>query len=154
MRLLGPPLTDAEQQALFDSAMALLGTPWKHKGRMGFPYGRQTGLDCLGAVKRVLLDAGRPTEDRERYPRTSDGSDLLATLDAWLGQRVPAAAVGPFHVVHIPFGQSRQHVGVTLPRDGDTYLWHSYNESDRTGSVMWHRLDAQWRDRINAGWAL
>lgn len=154
MRLLGPPLSDLEKQAVFSSAMTLLGTPWKHMGRMGFPYGRQTGLDCLGAVKRVLWDAGRPTEDRKVYDRSSDGSDLLATLDAWLGPRVAPADIGPFQVVHAPFGVSRQHVGLTLPHGGDTYLWHSYNESSQTGSVMWHRLDAQWRDRLNARWAL
>lgn len=150
-RKLGPPLTEAEKAALFAACMDMLGTPWKHMGRKGCGYGRQTGLDCLGAVKAALLAAGRPTEDRKQYDRTSDGSDLLATLDAWMGPRV---AVAPWQVVHLPWGKAVQHVGLLLPHDGDIYLWHSYNGDYPAGRVMWHRLDDAWRRRINAGWAL
>lgn len=153
-RRLGPPLTDAERAALLASAMSLLGVPWKHMGRQGMGYGTQTGLDCLGAVKRVLFDIGRQTEDRASYNRTAPPADLLATLDAWMGARVTGPAVGPWHVVHVPFGRNYQHVGLTLPRGDDVYLWHCYNGDYPAGRVMWHRLDDAWRKRIHAGWAL
>ena len=154
MRRLGPPLTAAERQALFDSAMSLLGVPWKHMGRQGMGYGTQTGLDCLGAVKRVLFDIGRETEDRKTYQRTAPPADLLATLDAWMGVRVPGRDVGPWHVVHVPFGRNVQHVGITLPHGDDVYLWHSYEGDHPHGRVMWHVLNDAWRKRIHAGWAL
>lgn len=151
-RLLGPPLSDAERQALFASAMQLLGTPWKHMGRAGMGYGTQTGLDCLGAVKRVLFDAGRKTEDRKAYRREGPPDDLLATLDRWMGARVPTLAT--WQVVHVPFGRNYQHVGVTLPCGDDVYLWHCYNGDYPAGRVMWHTINDAWRKRINARWAL
>lgn len=154
MRLLGPPLDDAERAAVFASAMALLGTPWRHMGRLGCGYGHQTGLDCVGGLIRLMRDAGRPVGDIDVYARTSDGRVLLGELDAWLGDRLPPAAVAPWQVVHIPMGRSYQHVGLTLPHGEQTYLWHAYNGTFPAGRVMWHRLDEAWRKRITAGWAL
>lgn len=154
MRLLGPPLSEQERAVVHASAMALLGTPWRHMGRQGCGYGHQTGLDCVGGLIRLMRDAGRAVGDIDVYNRTSDGSVLLAELDTWLGERLPPAALAPWQVVHLPLGRNYQHVGLTLPHDGQVYLWHAYNGTYPAGRVTWHRMDEAWRRRMTAGWAL
>ena len=154
-RLIGPPLTEAERETLRATAMELLGTPWRHMGRAGCGYGHQTGLDCAGAVVRLVLALDRPVGDIDLYERTGDGRVLLANLDAHLGERLPPSQLGPWQVVHIPFGKNYQHIGVTLPGPDDAlYLWHSYNGPYPAGRVMWHRVDDQWRRLIRAEWTL
>lgn len=157
MRLIGPPLSDAERETVQATAMQLLGTPWRHMGRQGCGYGHQTGLDCAGALVRLVLAVGRPVGDIDLYDRTSDGTVLLANLDAHLGERLKPAALGPWQVVHTPFGRNYQHIGLTLPGpagDDRLFLWHSYNGTFPAGRVMWHGIDDQWRRLIKAGWAL
>lgn len=154
-RIIGAPLNDAERETLRLEAMALLGTPWRHLGREGCGYGHQTGLDCAGALVRLMQAIERPVGDIDLYARTSDGSTLLANLDLHLGERVDTLA--PWQIVHMPFGRDGHHIGLTLPGpDGDNRLmiWHSYNGPFPAGRVMWHGIDDQWRKRIRARWAL
>ena len=112
---------------------------------------------CLAAMG-ISLQQGyvyaRPGFESLPAPDPCVLARLLATLDAWLGDRVASRDVGPFHVVHVPFGRNYQHVGITLPRGDEMYLWHCYDGDAPLGRVMWHVVDDAWRKRIHAGWAL
>lgn len=154
-RLIGPPLNDAEREIVRATAMDLLGTPWRHLGRQGCGYGHQTGLDCAGGLVRLVRAVKRPVGDIDLYARTSDGSVLLANLDAHLGPRVET--LGPWQIVSMPIARDGQHIGLTLPApagDDRLMLWHSYNGTFPAGRVMWHGIDDAWRKRIAARWAL
>lgn len=154
MRRLGAPLTPAELEAVYAEARTCLGVKWRHMGREGIPYGHNVGLDCVGLLIRVVRASGRDVGDIRVYARASDGEELLARMDEWLGERVPRAAVGAGCIMMMLIG-GNPHVGLVVAGpDGRPMLEHCYNGVAPAGRVMWHGLDDAWRAQIHAGWRL
>lgn len=148
MRALGHPL-DAPEVALVNAeAQACVGIKWRHMGRMGLPYGHQTGLDCVGFLIRIVAASGRPVGDFDIYNRTSDGTALMAEMDRQLGPRTKD--LQPGCIVMLMLGRENPHVGLIADYAGVTTMIHCYSPH----GVIEHGFDASWRKRVVAGWSL
>lgn len=145
MRIVGPAFTADERAAAIAAARAAVGTPWKHRGRQGMPWGSQVGIDCLGLVGLAIHAAGRTWRDRP-YGLDPDGT-LLAGLDAHLGGRTEGFV--PCSVLAMRWHGQPRHVALLTE---DNTLIHAYNGGPMR--VVEHDFDERWRAFTYAGWAL
>lgn len=114
-------------------ARSLIGTPFKHQGRLP-----GVGIDCVGVL--VVIARRRqfvpPTFDVTGYGEQPDGT-LLDILDKHL-LPVSRAEMQAGDVVAFVVENEPQHVGVLVPyAHGGLALVHA---SLRSGKVIEHRL--------------
>lgn len=138
---------DPRAAALLAEARGWIGTPWRHQGRT-----KGVGVDCVGFVIEVARAVGvLSVDEAANYRRRPDGVTLPAKLDAYLARK-PTSALAPADIVMIRTDAVADHVAFVgdYPAGGLTLL-HAYLPMRR---VVEHRLDAAWRRRIVAAYAL
>jgi len=146
-RLLGPEFSDDEREQLLANARAMLGTPWRHKGR------RLSGTDCIGFLRLLFCSIRKIPETRMDYGRTPHNGKLQAGLTEYLGEPVS----GPMRscdVVTMRWNGDAHHVGLVVPH------WHrglGLIHADNTapggeGRVVEHGIDPFWQARILQWW--
>lgn len=126
-------------------ARAWLGTPFVHQARL-----RGIGCDCAGLLIGVARSLGivAPEFDVTAYPRSPDGQSLLAHCDRWM-RRITQAEMGIGDVIVIRWANDPQHVGILAGYlHGGLSMIHAYGTPDGKGSVIEHRLDANFLRRI------
>jgi len=124
-------------------ARSWLGVPFLHQGRS------RAGVDCAGLVICVCraLGALPPDFDVTGYTRQPDGS-MQAACERYLQ---PAQAA-PGGIFVMRYEGEPQHMGFYADyRHGGLSVVHAVHAS---GRVVEHRLDALWRRRVVASYAV
>lgn len=127
-------------------ARSWIGVPWVHQGRS------REGVDCAGLLIVVAREAGLilPPSATD-YTMAPQGSRLRRECDAQL-RRV--TAIQPGHVLLIRFeGEAERHLALAADYREGLSMIHALNRGS-TGRVVEHRLDARWRSRIAAAYAV
>ena len=144
MTRLVTPLSAAERDGFIAAARALVGTPFRHRGRS------PAGADCLGLVRLALQAVGRDAADERLYGREPEpeGLKLRAALREHFGDPVPMAAGC---VVLMRWASLPNHVGI-LGRYplGGLSLIHALAQE---GRVIETRLADPWPRRIVEAYA-
>lgn len=117
-------------------ARTMLGTPFHHQGRIA---GR--GLDCIGLILVTGRALGLTDFELDVYPRLPQGDRLIRTAREAGFIEIEAALPGD--VLCLRFDGDPQHLGFLTDRG----ILHA---CQRAGSVIEHRIDANWRRRIVA----
>jgi cell wall-associated NlpC family hydrolase len=128
-----PPL---QRSDIVAAARRYLGVRWVHQGRT------RHGLDCLGLVVTVARDLGLPVQDITDYGRLPDTARLRSELMRQLVRQDGLAMRGG-DVLWMRFESNPIHVA--LATDEHTII-HAYAQRR---AVVEHRLDAEWRSRVN-----
>lgn len=122
---------------VIDAARQMVGTPFRHQGRIP-----GVALDCAGLVVAVARQLGLDPQTPEDYGRTPANGLLEATLDGEpCLQRIYPVDRQPGDILLMRFSREPQHVAILA---SDTII-HSYSA---VGRVVEHRIDAQWESRI------
>lgn len=134
-----------DRAAIVSAARALIGTPYRHQGRVA---GESGGVDCIGVPVLVARSVGlRPPEwDVRGYRRLPDGHSLLRGLRAQLGEEVSEDRVAPGDVLLLDWGRHPHHVAIL----GDYHFGGlSMIHADSTRlKVVEHRLEIRGTGRF------
>lgn len=124
------------------AALALLGTPYQHQGRVP---GR--GVDCIGLVVCVMRTLGLPVEDTERYSGMP-GPQLLERIAEQCPQ---ATGPAPGVLALMRWSSEPQHVGIIIA--GHSHPLDLVHAWAGTRRVVRHGYDSAWQRRtVQAGW--
>jgi hypothetical protein len=145
-----PKLTDDERLAFVANARALLGTPFKHRGRS------VRSLDCAGLPALALARMGHVIADLRVYGRNPHRDGLRAMVEANLGPPVDDDP-RPGDVLLMGWdGNPERHIAIVTDHPFGLGIIHTCSAFQR---VIEHNLDdtaAQggetWRDRITGIW--
>lgn len=124
------------------AASGLLGTPFRHQGRVP-----GLALDCAGVLVCVFIALDLPYHDSAGYPRTPYDGLLESILDSQPSLRqIPVAEAMAGDVLVMRMKSAPQHIAIHagLIR-GHAYIIHG---SEEHGKVAHHRLDDLWRARV------
>lgn len=130
---------------ILTAARAVVGTPFRHQGRIA-----GKGLDCAGLLVHVARTVGVEPIQREGYARLPTYGQLEETLqenvDAGILVTVPIddLLLGDMVLMWFEGEGASRHLGII----GDGTLIHSWAVVRR---VCEHTLDDVWRRRIIAG---
>ena len=116
-------------------ARTWLDTPFHHQARV-----KGLGVDCAGLVIGVAreLDLVAPDFDVSAYPRTPDGTSLMAYCREHMVELPAGAAKVPGQVVVVRFDLDPQHMGILGDyRHGGLSIIHA---AARSGRVIETRL--------------
>ncbi len=120
-------------------ARTWLGTKWRHRGRSRY------GIDCIGLVVKAVAAGGIEMKDRTNYGREPWRDGLQRELQAHFGNPVDDMRPGDIVLMQWEDQPAPAHVGVIADYAyGGLSLIHSYSLT----SVIEHRIDQQWQDRI------
>lgn len=125
------------------AARSMIGTPWRHQGRLP-----GVGLDCGGLLIAVAEAVGHPVAPIGRYPRSPDGVALKAAMDERF-DRIDAdeAEAGDFVLFWISEASRHpQHTGVISTVHGAPGLIHAFSGV----GVVEVSFTAEWRARADA----
>lgn len=126
--------------AIVEHAMACVGTPYRHQGRL-----IGVGLDCAGVVIHALRAAGVAVVDHAGYPRTPFDGMLKKMADAEPALiQVSADDMQPGDVLLLRINTAPQHLAVYV---GDGYMVHAYSH---IGRVVKQRVCSDWRGKVVA----
>lgn len=132
------PLPDV-RAAILRQARELVGTPFRHQGRVP---GR--GLDCLGVIVCVGRALKLFSHDRRDYPRVApDGETLFREVARAGFTPIDPALAGPGDVYVMAMTRDPQHVALVTDR-GILHAWLAAR------AVVEHGLDEFWASRIVA----
>ena len=123
-------------------------TPWRHQARL-----KGVGVDCVGLAAEVAKECGiLSVQEAANYKRRPDGATLRAKLDEYLTP-IPASELRPGDIVLLATRTLPDHVGMIgdYPAAGELSLIHAYLPARK---VIEHRLDASWRAKIVAAYAI
>lgn len=127
------------------AARVYLGVRFVHQGR------NRAGLDCAGLVIRAGLDLGLPVTDVRDYGRLPRGDRMREHLRQQCVELPPGAEPAPGLVAMLRFDAEPQHLAVVADHPHGLALVHALAQVRK---VAEHRLDATWRARIVALYAL
>ncbi len=129
-------------QQMIDAATAVLGTPFRHQGRVA-----GLGLDCAGVLAHCLDSLGLPYDDVDGYARSPFDGQLEKALDAQPSLRqIPVTEAEGGDVLLMRMKSAPQHIAIHAGQvRGMTYIIHG---SEEHGKVAHHRLDDLWRARV------
>ena len=124
--------------AIIDAARDLIGTPFRHQGRI--PH---LALDCAGLVVAVAQAVGADVRDATGYSRSPSGCLLENALDGQPGlvRVAQLAARQPGDVLLMRFAGDPQHLAIYA---GETII-HAY---EAVGEVVEHGMTDAWARRI------
>lgn len=124
------------------AATALVGTPFRHQGRVP-----GLGLDCAGVLVCCFQAMGLPYNDEMGYPRQPYDGQLEKILDAQPSlRRIALDEIAEGDVLVMRVRTAPQHVAIHAGQiNGHTYIIHG---SEEHGKVAHHRLDDLWRARV------
>ena len=136
-------MTAATPAEVIAAARALIGTPFRHRGRC------DRGVDCAGLLLAVAERLGLPRPGPLHYGPMPPVA-MITVLLAQYARPVPAPERGA--VLQLLYGGRAQHLGIVADHpDGDASLIHA---AGNLGCVVEHRLDARWRRRVVSCWRL
>jgi cell wall-associated NlpC family hydrolase len=100
--------TTTTRPQIVNAARAWLDTPFHHQARL-----RGVGVDCIGLVIGVSRELGliAPDFDITAYPRTPDGTSLMATAREHMTE-IDRDVMQPGDVVVVSFDKEPQHFGI------------------------------------------
>jgi cell wall-associated NlpC family hydrolase len=141
------PLTDAERAGMIAAARALVGVPFRHRGRS------LRGVDCVGVVAMALATQGRGVEARAHYGRNPANDGLREVCQAHFGDPVAELQAGDVALLAWHDDERNRepnHVGVLFDHpNGGLAMVHALKQNNR---VIAHRLEAQHFARIVEGY--
>jgi len=134
-------MTADERRRFIAAARALVGAPFKHRGRSA------EGVDCVGLVVLALAAVGRGVADRDDYGRNPFRDGLREAAVAHFGEPVSDMQAGD--VVLFAWGRDEpNHVGILFDRPaGGLAVVHALRQHKR---VVEHGLSPDQRARIVA----
>lgn len=125
------------------AALALVGTPWHHQGRLP-----GVGLDCVGVAVCAAQACGIAVQDVRDYTLPADPNTFLRLLSANCKRDVePMLAAGRLAVFRI--GQHPQHLAVMVDSDR---MVHGLDRKRR--AVVLDALTDPWRQRVHSTWLI
>lgn len=125
------------------AALALVGTPWHHQGRLP-----GVGLDCVGVAVCAAQACGIAVQDVRDYTLPADPSTFLRLLSVNCERDAePTLAAGRLVVFRI--GQHPQHLAVLLDSGR---MVHGIDRKRR--AVVLDVLTDPWRYRVHSTWRL
>lgn len=71
-----------ERAVIVAEARSMIGTPWRHQGRVP-----GSGLDCIGLVICVLQRLGVQVDDRSNYGRAPIPHEFIAAIRAHVPEK-------------------------------------------------------------------
>lgn len=146
MRLIDP-LTDAERAGMIAAARALVGVPFRHRGRS------LRGVDCVGMVALALASVGRVVQDRKHYGRNPANDGLRDVCRVHLGDPIAGLRAGDVVLMawHADVrNREPNHVGILFDHpNGGLAMVHALKQNQR---VIAHGLAADHYARILEGY--
>lgn len=129
--------------AFVAAAEAMIGTPFKHQGRLP-----GVGLDCAGLVVCALRAVGYPVIDAPPgYGRLPSHGMLERVVESNC-DRIALADLADGDLCTFRFRNEPQHLAIHV---GGGQLIHCWQDA---GRVLCHDFDALWRDRLVACYRL
>ena len=126
------------------AAAMLLGTPFRHQGRMP-----GIGLDCAGVVVCAANACGYKVADVQGYSRVPARGQFTTALLAHCDAIALDEAL-PGDLLMFAFQSEPQHIAI-LTGTAPLTLLHSYMQ---VGKVVEHDMDAGWRARLRGCYRL
>lgn len=124
------------------AARALIGTPFRHQGRLP-----QVGLDCAGLGIVVAKSIGIEIKDYTGYPRTPFDGMLKKMFDEQENlQQIGIHDIESGDVLLLRITAAPQHVAIYV---GNGYMVHAYQA---IGKVAEQRIDEIWTRKIVAAY--
>lgn len=120
------------------AAQSMLGTPFKHQGRLP-----GVALDCAGVVVCAARSAGYHVVDVHGYSRIPSNGQFMAAVLAHCDP-VELSEVQPGDLMMFAFRTEPQHIAI-ITRTDPIFILHSYQH---VGKVVEHSLDDTWRNRM------
>lgn len=123
-----------QRQAIIDTAMSYLGTPFHHQGRA-----KGVGVDCVGLIACVMRELGVSVVDRTDYPMHAIPHEFVAAVRANVPQKAIADRL-PGDMIIIAPRNVLQHAAIMVSEDQVIHAPHD-------GVVCLRRLD-DWAERV------
>ena len=123
-----------QRTKIVEAARAWLDTPFHHQARL-----KGVGVDCVGLVIGVARELALVPQDLDvlGYPRTPDGTSLMATMRQHMTE-IDRAAMQPGDVIVVSFDRDPQHLAILGDyRHGGLSIIHA---AGNTGRVIETRL--------------
>ena len=119
---------------IVEAARQWIDTPFHHQARL-----KGVGVDCVGLVIGVARELALVPQDLDvlGYPRTPDGTSLMATMRQHMTE-IDRAAMQPGDVIVVSFDKDPQHLAILGNyRHGGLSIIHA---AGNTGRVIETRL--------------
>ena len=119
---------------IVEAAREWIDTPFHHQARL-----KHVGVDCVGLVIGVARELALVPQDLDvlGYPRTPDGTSLMATMRQHMTE-IDRAAMQPGDVIVVSFDRDPQHLAILCDyRHGGLSIIHA---AGNTGRVIETRL--------------
>lgn len=134
-----PKLTDDERLAFVANARALLGVPFKPRGRSA------RSLDCAGLPALALAQLGHVIDDLRVYGRNPHMDGLQAMVEANLGPPVEGPPQFGDVLLMAWDDAPPRHIAIVTDHPFGLGIIHTCSAFQR---VIEHALDDTWRARI------
>lgn len=123
------------QDDMIAAARSMIGTPFKHQGRIP-----GVALDCAGLIVCSMRKCGLSVDDQSGYSRLPRNRQLESAVDSQsVVDRVSDRQAGDIFLMR--FNKDPQHLAIFT---GENII-HSWQIP---GQVVEHRLDEDWAQRI------
>jgi cell wall-associated NlpC family hydrolase len=123
---------------LVEAARGMIGTPFKHQGRLP-----GVGVDCAGLVICALADAGVSIRDVKGYGRLPAHGVFMGVVDDH-SDRIEQADIQVGDLMVFAFRAEPQHIAVVSCVD-PVRIIHAYSA---IGRVVEHGMDETWQTRL------
>lgn len=128
--------------AIISAARLVIGTPFRHQGRIS---GR--GLDCAGLLIHVAREVGVEPQDQSGYARLPSDGQIEAALENHVSLgilcrvKVSEVQAGDLVLMRFEGENAARHLGISA---GNTLI-HAWAVAKK---VCEHDFDATWRRRV------
>jgi cell wall-associated NlpC family hydrolase len=123
---------------LVEVARGMIGTPFKHQGRLP-----GVGVDCAGLVICALADVGIRIRDVKGYGRLPAHGVFMGLVEESCN-RIDQADIQIGDLMVFAFRSEPQHIAIVSCVD-PVRIIHAYSE---IGRVVEHGLNDVWRSRL------
>ena len=130
------------------AARQMLGTPFRHQGRVP-----GEALDCAGLAVLSASTAGLPVTDRRCYGREPDGQTLERSIDEQpCLMRIDAADIAPGDLLLLRIKHDPQHLAIVAASQIEEDRLTMIHCCAASGRVVEHDLTRNWHVRIVAAY--
>jgi hypothetical protein len=138
----------ALSEQIVAGARELIGTPFRHQGRVP-----GEALDCAGLAVLVATGAGLPVIDRRCYGREPDGQTLERSTDEQpCLVRIDTAYIEPGDLLLLRIKHDPQHLAIVGASPVDPDQLTMIHCCAASGRVVEHDLSRNWHVRIVAAY--